>query len=262
MNNKDFPAICIRVIGVMHDEACKLELEAAQVKLRCGPPKLVPVENTTTDHPLAIEKLDNSSARAEQLEKQLRNFLAEIETTKARGLFANLAEALCSDDSFAETRDTADCWNGHRVGEYTKALVKPGIDAQKYNPELKWTETTPDPNIRHLSDKLRYMRQVVLGRYKSDRWDLVPDSLTVQQSGSGGSGDGIDDDDDDVAVDGEGSGSGDGRDYDLRKTEISPTTQVNGNKIGKTDKPKGSAFGLSYSLPTLVLLTLSTRLLI
>lgn len=230
-----------------------------KVKLRCGPPKLVPVETTSTDPP-AIEKLDNSSARVEQLERQLRNFLAEIETTKARGLFANLAEALCSDDSFAETRDTADCWNGHRVGEYTKALVKPGIDAQKYNPELKWTETTPDPNIRHLSDKLRYMRQVVLGRYKSDRWDLVPDSLTVQQSGSGGSGDGVgDDDEDDPAVDGEGSGSGDGRD-DPFKTGISSTTQINGNKI-TPEKPKGSAFTISYSLPTLVILTLSTRLL-
>ncbi|CAH1403679.1 unnamed protein product [Nezara viridula] len=144
---------------------------------------------------------------------------------------------------------------------YTKALVKPGIDAQKYNPELKWTETTPDPNIRHLSDKLRFMRQVVLGRYKSDRWDLVADSLTVQ-SGSGGSGDGVDDDEDDGAVDEEGSGSGDGRVYDLPKIPSIPsTTQINGNKIGKTDKPKGSAFAISYSLPTLVLLTLSTRLL-
>ncbi|CAH1403678.1 unnamed protein product [Nezara viridula] len=100
----------------MFGTCCRLCGEA--VKLRCGPPKLalVPVENSSSDPP-AIEKLDNSSARVEQLEKQLRNFLAEIETTKARGLFANLAEALCSDDSFAETRDTADCWNGHRVGE-------------------------------------------------------------------------------------------------------------------------------------------------
>lgn len=29
-----------------------------------------------------------------------------------------MAESLCSDESFAETRDTADCWNGQTIGEW------------------------------------------------------------------------------------------------------------------------------------------------
>lgn len=43
---------------------------------------------------------------------------------------------------------------------YTKTLVRPGVDAQKYNPELTWTEAEPDPKIGQLNDKLRHMRQV------------------------------------------------------------------------------------------------------
>ncbi|KAJ9595322.1 hypothetical protein L9F63_027293 [Diploptera punctata] len=49
------------------------------------------------------------------LSTQLHHFLASL--TKSRGFYANLAESLCSDESFAETRDTADCWNGQRIGE-------------------------------------------------------------------------------------------------------------------------------------------------
>lgn len=51
----------------------------------------------------------------DSLATQLHHFLASL--TKSRGFYANLAESLCSDESFAETRDTADCWNGQRVGE-------------------------------------------------------------------------------------------------------------------------------------------------
>jgi dally-like protein len=49
------------------------------------------------------------------LATQFHHFLASL--TKSRGFYANLAESLCSDESFAETRDTADCWNGQRIGE-------------------------------------------------------------------------------------------------------------------------------------------------
>lgn len=51
----------------------------------------------------------------DSLATQLHHFLASL--TKSRGFYANLAESLCSDESFAETRDTADCWNGQRIGE-------------------------------------------------------------------------------------------------------------------------------------------------
>lgn len=51
----------------------------------------------------------------DSLAMKLHHFLASL--TKSRGFYANLAESLCSDESFAETRDTADCWNGQRIGE-------------------------------------------------------------------------------------------------------------------------------------------------
>lgn len=34
------------------------------------------------------------------------------------------------------------------------------MNAQKYNPELMWTQRSPDPRIAQLSDKLRHIRQV------------------------------------------------------------------------------------------------------
>lgn len=43
---------------------------------------------------------------------------------------------------------------------YTKTVVAATVDAQKYNPELTWTQRSPDPRIAQLSDKLRHIRQV------------------------------------------------------------------------------------------------------
>ncbi|XP_023725864.1 division abnormally delayed protein-like [Cryptotermes secundus] len=116
----------------------------------------------------------------DSLATQLHHFLASL--TKSRGFYANLAESLCSDESFAETRDTADCWNGQRIGEYTKTVVAATVDAQKYNPELTWTQRSPDPRIAQLSDKLRHIRQVVLSQLT-----LAPesDSYLRDEEGSG-----------------------------------------------------------------------------
>ncbi|XP_021928837.1 glypican-5 [Zootermopsis nevadensis] len=116
----------------------------------------------------------------DSLATQLHHFLASL--TKSRGFYANLAESLCSDESFAETRDTADCWNGQRIGEYTKTVVAATVNAQKYNPELIWTQRSPDPRIAQLSDKLRHIRQVVLSQLT-----LAPesDSYLQDEEGSG-----------------------------------------------------------------------------
>lgn len=202
-----------------------------KVKKACGNAKLVPgTPNSTlpddelsgpgasvvlpgvTVSSLAPGHSDRSSGQASPLGQQLTLFLDAIATTQARGFYANLAEALCSDENFAETRDTAECWNGQRVGEYTKTLVRPGVDAQKYNPELTWTETDPDPRISQLSDKLRHMRQVVLSQLSQTN-SLVSDSFVRDEEGSG-SGEqphtwDSDDDDSTSWVD-QGSGSGDG----------------------------------------------------
>jgi hypothetical protein len=39
-------------------------------------------------------------------------------------------------------------------------VVAATVNAQKYNPELIWTQRSPDPRIAQLSDKLRHIRQV------------------------------------------------------------------------------------------------------
>lgn len=35
---------------------------------------------------------------------------------KSKGFYVNLADNLCKDESFADTKD-AHCWNGERIGE-------------------------------------------------------------------------------------------------------------------------------------------------
>lgn len=144
----------------------------------------------------------------DSLATQLHHFLASL--TKSRGFYANLAESLCSDESFAETRDTADCWNGQRIGEYTKTVVAATVNAQKYNPELTWTQINPDPRIAQLSDKLRHIRQVVLSQLT-----LAPesDSFLRDEEGSGSGHSSVtqwtDDEETDSSWLEEGSASGD-----------------------------------------------------
>lgn len=93
-----------------------------QVQEVCGAPKLL--ENSTMKTNIVQNTVDTSLKMVHEKNQSttnlwtpLNSFLEAIEKTKARGFYANLAELLCSDESFAETRDTADCWNGHRIGE-------------------------------------------------------------------------------------------------------------------------------------------------
>ncbi|XP_049834942.1 division abnormally delayed protein-like [Schistocerca gregaria] len=118
---------------------------------------------------------------SDQLSSKLQRFMASLR--KSRGFYANLAESLCSDESFAETRDTADCWNGQRVGEYTKTVVVSSLIAQKYNPELEWVPVTPDSRIAELSDQLRHLKQVVFSQLTEAPTAL---SLVRYVEGSGG----------------------------------------------------------------------------
>ncbi|CAG2068233.1 unnamed protein product [Timema podura] len=94
-----------------------------QVKLTCGQARWMvdqqaqvePVLSTSHLHTEMSKRDGVSDESKEGLNVHLHNFLASL--TKSRGFYANLAESLCSDESFAETRDTADCWNGQRIGE-------------------------------------------------------------------------------------------------------------------------------------------------
>lgn len=101
-----------------------------QVKKLCGQPRLVAgvVEpDARLSAPGASVELPgvtvSSVARGYRehvdspLSTQLELFLQAVSSTHAISFYADLADSLCSDPSFAETRDTADCWNGLRVGE-------------------------------------------------------------------------------------------------------------------------------------------------
>ncbi|XP_071452077.1 uncharacterized protein [Hetaerina americana] len=119
----------------------------------------------------------------EKLDTVLRRFLSGL--LRSRGFYGTLAETLCSDEGFAETGETAACWNGQRVGEYTKTVVASSLSAQKYNPEVSWTalHRAQDPEIARLSDRLRHVRQVLLSQLTSN-----PESASLVLEGHGGSG--------------------------------------------------------------------------
>ncbi|KAK6633257.1 hypothetical protein RUM44_003858 [Polyplax serrata] len=200
-------------------------------------------------------KLEESQ---KQLSLQLRHFLTSIDKTK--DFYANMAESLCSDESFAETRDTADCWNGQTIGEYTKAVVAASVNAQKYNPEVKFSS---DLGVNHLSEKLRSIRQAILGVLSTP-----PESdMYLRDEEGSGSGYPTDssrfpDDDDEAYGDVEGSGSGYSEidTFKSRKKEEHVTEMV-----GPRDrKPVSSATKVSEQVTSccLILVALVCRSLV
>ncbi|XP_076270311.1 division abnormally delayed protein [Rhynchophorus ferrugineus] len=125
---------------------------------------------------------------------------------KTKGFYANLADNLCSEESFAEQRGKV-CWNGERIAEYTKTVVDVG-QMQKYNPEVKTSPDSQslDPKIANLVDKLRHVHHMAvtsLGPNYSD-----PDYMQRDGVDGSGSGNGPDFEDDDEYSRGSGSGHG------------------------------------------------------
>ncbi|XP_063224262.1 glypican-5 [Bacillus rossius redtenbacheri] len=198
-----------------------------KVKQRCGPARWGSEESEEAEEVAAPGSAPgaapDSGARdaGASLAGRLHIFVASL--AKSRGFYANLAESLCSDESFAETRDTADCWNGQRIGEYTKTVVAASLSAQKYNPELAWTQRSPDARIAQLSDKLRHIRQVVLTQLTQSP---ESDSLLAEEgSGSGSFPAGhFDDEDQNLDWSEQGSGSGDDT-TDIPVRNVAPVDQ-------------------------------------
>jgi len=62
-------------------------------------------------------KLDEEdlNVRSTLLTRKIHQFKESV--SKSRGFYANLADTLCADDSFAEKRESAPCWNGQKVAE-------------------------------------------------------------------------------------------------------------------------------------------------
>ncbi|XP_036145673.1 division abnormally delayed protein [Monomorium pharaonis] len=160
-----------------------------------------------------------SSAHAQddllnELHKQLVNFLASV--VRSRIFYGTLADAICED------YPDKHCWNGERIGEYTKTVVDSSLNAQRYNPEFTITmSSTPatysgNTNTSALIDQLRHINQVVQSQLASDFGpDVFQGDEALEGSGSGdspvwrspGKGE-IDDDEDDQDDDDEASGSG------------------------------------------------------
>lgn len=88
-------------------------------------------------------------------------------------------------------------------------------NAQRYNPELPWSQRGTDPRIAHLGDKLRHLRQLVLSQLAQLAQTPESDSFVRDEEGSGSGHDGEaqwttdDEDRNPVPWSEQGSGSGD-----------------------------------------------------
>lgn len=167
----------------------------------------------------------------EGLHKQIGNFMASFETSRV--FYMMLADTIC------EEYPRKHCWNGERIGEYTKTVVVSSPNAQRYNPEITLTTTSPvtyagNTNISALIDQLRHINQLVQTQLASshDIGMFLADEA-LEGSGSGDSpvwkhpnGE-IDDDEDghdDDRDDDEASGSG------MGPTTTDPSTKTHQNE--------------------------------
>lgn len=77
-------------------------------------PESLTAETTTIASVMSKARQSNSRAFSHFMDVQMTTFLSVISNTK--GFYADLADNLCGDESFAEQRDKK-CWNGERVAE-------------------------------------------------------------------------------------------------------------------------------------------------
>ncbi|XP_077294712.1 division abnormally delayed protein [Arctopsyche grandis] len=185
--------------------------------------------------------------RISPLDTQMLHFLASV--AKSKGFFLNLADTLCRDDSFAEQGDGKLCWNGERIGEYSKPVAGSSVSLQKYNPEMELLAKTPvqngadsDDRIVKLSHRLKHMRQLVMQQISSSP---QPSSESFMQGDMAegdsweGSGSGVTDmfdPSDEENNEWDGSGSGDNQ----PENNPTPTVQVDN---GSESKPGGILVG-------------------
>ncbi|XP_003701287.2 division abnormally delayed protein isoform X1 [Megachile rotundata] len=200
-----------------------------KVRKLCGRPELQASEGTVTDATAtgksASNNLEMHAAASPathrtvptQLHVQLGNFLASV--VRSRTFYGTLADTIC--EEYPDKR----CWNGERVGEYTKTVVDSSLTSQRYNPEFTITTMSPttsygNANTSVLIDQLRHINQILQSQLAAapDSGILLADEA-LDGSGSGdrpiwrkNSKDDVDTDDEDVHGydhdDEEASGSG------------------------------------------------------
>lgn len=184
----------------------------SRVKMNCKIPEFTPklealtLETSTTMPSVVKARQPSSRSFPHFPEVHITSFLSIMSKTK--GFYANLADNLCGDESFAEQRDKK-CWNGERIAEYTKTVVDVGLDMQKYNPEVKTASNLQhvDPRIANLVDKLRQVHHMAISSLGAN----YAEGDYMQRDGVDGSGSGngpdFDENDDEYS---RGSGSGNG----------------------------------------------------
>ncbi|XP_063972566.1 division abnormally delayed protein [Diachasmimorpha longicaudata] len=193
-------------------------------------------------HPAEVPHPNAQAHRASQtqLHSQLGNFLASV--VRSRTFYGTLDDAIC--EEYPERH----CWNGQRIGEYTKTVVDSSLTAQKYNPEFAMALNAGTPNYGNsntsaLIDQLRHINQMVQLQLAS-----APDSgALLSDEAQDGSGSGanpnwnrgivVNSDDEDVDDDNEASGSGMGP----IKGGDTPILTEKINTDDKTNKTSGAA---------------------
>ncbi|XP_034231982.1 division abnormally delayed protein [Thrips palmi] len=309
MENKISEAI---MFAMEHGPAVERKMKSA-----CGPPKWVEVAadavpSTTpwpwwgrNPYPLADDVLGvggegplgspASPASAVHFAKTLRELQESL--LRSRSFYADLADVLCADEGFA-SKNSQPCWNGQRVGEYTKTVVAASVSAQRYNPELPWGSHGATEAIPHLGDQLRHLRQLVLSQLaelatvpESDSFVRDEEGYEAEAEGSaaGGASGAVgrghyapgtwsdDEDHDSWNVPSEGSGmegSGDeGPSVDANNVDSNSNWTTDGGHAGskqssspgrgaEAGKDKASGAGhLQLSACTVVLWMFSTRVL-
>ncbi|XP_014472821.1 PREDICTED: division abnormally delayed protein isoform X2 [Dinoponera quadriceps] len=229
---------------------------AAATKSTASPGGKTHAAASSSSHGLAhrgdnFAHLGEGNSQDTKLYMQLGNFLASI--VRSRIFYGTLADSICED--YPEQQ----CWNGERVGEYSKTVVDSSQTAQRYNPEFTITMMSSTPasygntNISALIDQLRHINQMVQSQLASspDAGAFLGDEA-LDGSGSGDSpywrshNSGMDDDEDgdDRDDDDEASGSG-----------MGPTTtdsSVKTHQNGPTDSGSSSTILLSSAVLAVV----------
>ncbi|XP_043578307.1 division abnormally delayed protein [Bombus pyrosoma] len=168
-----------------------------KVRKVCGRSELQPSNQGTVTDAAATEKSTSTGLEMHaaapttthrtlptQLHTQLGNFLASV--VRSRTFYGTLADTIC--EEYPDKR----CWNGERIGEYTKTVADSSLMAQRYNPEFTITTMSPtttsygNANTSVLIDQLRHINQILQSQLASapDSGMLLADEA-LDGSGSG-----------------------------------------------------------------------------
>ncbi|XP_066159078.1 division abnormally delayed protein isoform X1 [Euwallacea fornicatus] len=213
--------------AIMHLMERQAEI-VKKVKINCKMPVFLEEGHSTVEATTIASIMKNRVSPTKSYphfpEAHFSSFLSTMSKTK--GFYADLADTLCGEETFADQRDKK-CWNGERIGEYTKTIVGSAKDMQKYNPEVKQQSSLQqvDPTIANLVDKLRHVHHMAVSSLGPNYTEDYMQRDGVDGSGSGNGPD-IGDDEDDTT---RGSGSGNGP---IEPEETVPRTHATGDTVG------------------------------